>query len=96
MVPVKKLGEYMSVEHLAAFCSASFTRTVMMYKFSNMIKDRTPTYGYGYAQNVPVYPESLKRLKDAGQYVLYIPHCFDEEAAKRAIRNIVKEVGGEK
>ena len=95
MAPIKRLGERMSMEHMAAWTSATFTRSAMMYKYSNSIPGVSPTYGYGFAQNWEVYPHSLAKLADAGQAVVYVPHCFSEYAAKAAIERVVTQIIGE-
>lgn len=96
MVPIKKIGTTMSPKHLAAFCSATFTRMVMMYKYSNMIEGKTPTTGYGYATSEKCLPHSLRTLHDRGQRVIYVPHCFSLTQAKAAIETVIKEVKGDR
>lgn len=94
MVPVKKLGTQISQYHVAAYCSASFTRAVMMYRYSNLIPGKTPVGNYGVAANVPVLSRSLRHARDNGQFVLYLPHAFSEHAARAAVEAVVGQVAG--
>lgn len=96
MVPIKRLGQYMSVEHMAAWTSATFTRVVMMYKYSNSIPGRKPTMGYGFAQNWEVLPHTLRKLRDSGQACVYVPHCYTEFEAKAAIERVITQLQGGK